>query len=99
MKLSNNSQRLAAAAMATIAIAYGTSCVAAPPPANAPVNPAAGPFKTIRVASAGGRPPPPGSMMLRGYMTLHNDGKTPMRFPWAQSDPFGMVQLDRSLIV
>ena len=45
------------------------------------------------------RAAPPGAMMLGGYMVIHNDSKTPLRFVSAQSDAFGMVELHRSLIV
>ncbi len=45
------------------------------------------------------RAAPPGAKMMAGYMVIHNDGKTPLRFVSAQSDAFGMVELHRSLIV
>ena len=45
------------------------------------------------------RAAPPGAVSLAGYMTLHNDGKIPMRFSWAQSDQFGMVELQRTQVV
>ena len=38
-------------------------------------------------------------MMLAGYMTLHNNGKSPVRFTSAQSDDFGMVELHRTQLV
>lgn len=72
-----------------------------PAPAAAPTNtttakvaPAA-----VNVESAWVRAAPPGASMLAGYMTLHNAGKNPVRFEWAQSDAFGMVELHRSMMV
>ncbi len=37
--------------------------------------------------------------MMAGYMAIHNDGKTPLRFVSAQCDAFGMVELHQSSIV
>jgi copper(I)-binding protein len=71
------------------------NCFAATP-AESPI---VAPAKAVRVDSAWVRAAPPGAVMLAGYMTLHNDGKTPMRFTWAQSDAFGMVELHRTQIV
>jgi len=57
------------------------------------------PPKGVHVESAWVRDAPPGAMMLAGYMTLRNDGKTPVVFKSAQSDMFGMIELHRTTIV
>jgi copper(I)-binding protein len=53
----------------------------------------------VRVEEAWVRAAPPGATMWAGYMTLHNTGKNPARFEWAQSDAFGMIELHRSMTV
>jgi copper(I)-binding protein len=65
------------------------------PAATAP----AAPSSSVRVEAAWVRAAPPGAPMLAGYLTLHNDGKNPARFEWAQSDAFGMVELHHSMTV
>ncbi|HEV2606548.1 MAG TPA: copper chaperone PCu(A)C, partial [Xanthomonadaceae bacterium] len=79
-----------------LALAFATVCMAA---TTRPVpDMALAPPKGVHVESAWVRAAPPGAMMLAGYMTLRNDGKTPARFDWAQSDVFGIVELHRTLI-
>lgn len=73
---------------------------AAPQPTPGPIATAGRAVEaSVRVDAAWVRTAPPGAMMLAGYMTLHNDGKVPVRFEWAQSDVFGTVELHRSLVV
>ena len=89
---------------AAIAIAAAMKSIAMPPmamksPQRGPQNGPMTQTKKVRVESAWVRAAPPGAMMLAGYMILRNDGKTPVRFDWAQSDVFGMVELHRTLIV
>jgi len=100
MKSSSLSRVLAPAAIAVLALAAGMDCAAAPPMAMTTQQSAStAPHKTVRVDSAWVRAAPPGAMSLAGYMTLHNDGHVPVRFDWAQSDVFGMVELHRTLTV
>jgi len=99
MKPANPSQLLAVIAIAVLAIAAGMTCTAAPQMATKTSQVGAMvPNKTVHVDAAWVRAAPPGAMMLAGYMTLHNDGKEPARFAWAQSDVFGMVELHQTLI-
>ena len=57
------------------------------------------PVAHVHVDAAWVRAAPPGSMMLAGYMALRNDDKTPVKFVWAQSDVFGMVELHKTMVV
>jgi copper(I)-binding protein len=57
------------------------------------------PVAHVHVDAAWVRAAPPGSMMHAGYMALRNDDKAPVKFEWAQSDVFGMVELHKTLVV
>lgn len=39
------------------------------------------------------RTPPPGSPVMAGYVTLHNEGKREVRFSKLQSDAFGAIEI------
>jgi len=96
MKISHLRRLLLLVACCAIVLAFTMDCMAAPRPVpNMPLAPPKG----VHVESAWVRAAPPGAMMLAGYMTLRNAGKSPVRFDWAQSDVFGIVELHRTLIV
>jgi len=95
MKL-NNLRRLLLP-IAWLALASAATCMAAS--ARPVPDMALAPPKGVRVESAWVRAAPPSAMMLAGYMTVRNDGKTPVVFKSAQSDVFGMVELHRTTIV
>ena len=91
--------------VAVASLVASAACIAAPKAMTMPMaKPAVTSEPTAKLAqahvdAAWVRTAPPGSMMLAGYMAIHNDGKSPLRFVSAQSDAFGMVELHRSLIV
>ena len=89
-----------------LSILASTACTAAPQSMAMPMAKpaaAAAPASTVaakaHVDAAWVRAAPPGAMMMAGYMAIHNDGKTPLRFVSAQSDAFGMIELHRTQIV